>query len=505
MRDLRAEDPASPICQSCSEARCPCQTDSHNAPVHAELAYLFRHGLLRDAAYVLHLPAERRRLHGLALDIMEQMFAADPAALDTMAGELAAHAGAATQDPAGPEGARECTWLERAGAHAHDLWHSQQAADYFGRVAVHPAADPPRRAQARLQQGKALLDQGNLQAATKSLEQARAHPATEEQALRPLSYAYRNLGRAHEALEVAERLMQLAAPDTMSHAMALDARATALTGLERYEEALPDARRAVEVIKGCGQQRLHGGLVANLGVLQGRLRLQQESLATLRLALQLLETTDDRRATAAARRNLADRLRTMSRYKEAEEQCLQALSEMRAVGDRRGEGMALMTLGGLQDDTGDTPASLRTLALAAPLLLESGDLRAAAIAIANTAKALLGQQQVAECRETAGRALALAQSSGSAQGCAYASVLLGDAAAALNDWAEAARRYADAGQHYTRLKDAEKAAWYRAEAAVALRRAGDTTAAGEYALALQALQSDAPADLEYYERKWSES
>ena len=52
----------------------------------AETAYLFRHALLRDAAYQLQLPGERARLHALALASIEQTLAPlGQAALDAAA------------------------------------------------------------------------------------------------------------------------------------------------------------------------------------------------------------------------------------------------------------------------------------------------------------------------------------------------------------------------------------------------------------------------------------
>ena len=37
----------------------------------AEDAYLFRHAIIRDAAYQLQLPSQRARLHGLAVECLE--------------------------------------------------------------------------------------------------------------------------------------------------------------------------------------------------------------------------------------------------------------------------------------------------------------------------------------------------------------------------------------------------------------------------------------------------
>ncbi len=55
----------------------------------AEQAYLFRHAVVREAAYQLHLPAERAVLHGLALDLMR---AQPSTATRAHALELAHHA-----------------------------------------------------------------------------------------------------------------------------------------------------------------------------------------------------------------------------------------------------------------------------------------------------------------------------------------------------------------------------------------------------------------------------
>jgi len=56
--------------------------------MNAELAYLFRHALLRDAAYQLQLPGGRTRLHGLAFEAIEAMAGGRPAELSPL-GEAA--------------------------------------------------------------------------------------------------------------------------------------------------------------------------------------------------------------------------------------------------------------------------------------------------------------------------------------------------------------------------------------------------------------------------------
>jgi len=91
----------------------------------AEIAYLFRHALLRDAAYSLQLPSDRARLHELAFYLIEQAFGGRapepppldainppefvPHATDRVAAELAYHGQRALEPGTGAKSA--CPWL----------------------------------------------------------------------------------------------------------------------------------------------------------------------------------------------------------------------------------------------------------------------------------------------------------------------------------------------------------------------------------------------------------
>lgn len=67
----------------------------------AEQAYLFRHAVVRDAAYSLQLPGERAQLHALALHVLEHLTPADQ--LDHTAALMAEHARLAREGGAEPE------------------------------------------------------------------------------------------------------------------------------------------------------------------------------------------------------------------------------------------------------------------------------------------------------------------------------------------------------------------------------------------------------------------
>ncbi|MCA8915130.1 MAG: tetratricopeptide repeat protein, partial [Planctomycetes bacterium] len=477
--------------------------------MYAELAYLFRHALMRDAAYELHLPEERARLHALAHDAIEQLFSARDSELDAMALELAHHAGSAGSILDDQRLLNsECKWLERAGVHAHAHWRGNEAAELFLRVAGHQAADDKTRSHALCRAGKVLLDIGRLQQAREVLEQALGTAPDEAamlDALRPLGYAYRNLGMPEDALRIAERNAALAetAGTETDRVLALDSVATALTGLERLKDAREPAEQALARARESCEPRLLGGILSNVGILKGRLGDSQGALDLLTEAVRVLEQTDDRRVIAVARRNLADRLRVNWQIDAAERECEKALAEMRELGDRRGEGMALMTLGGIRRDQ-ERPADAAPMArLAGEILIESGDLRAAATAFCNAAAAELDVARYAECERLLQHALELAQAGDAWRTVTMVQAVFGDLRRDQQRWAEAADWHGRAYEGYRRLGVGRQGAWQIAERAIALRMCGDPAAAQVWEAAKTALQTEAPEDLQGYFDKWN--
>lgn len=96
--------------------------------MNAELAYLFRHVLVRDAAYELHLPAERADLHELAAASMLEVL---PPPLDPVAHEIAAHLRIGTRQP---EREREFTYM--AAKYAHATFNHDAAIPLLERLTV---------------------------------------------------------------------------------------------------------------------------------------------------------------------------------------------------------------------------------------------------------------------------------------------------------------------------------------------------------------------------------
>jgi predicted ATPase len=90
-----------------------------------ELSYLFRHRMMRDVAYEMQLRTRLRELHGLALDAIEMIYAADlPSHYDA----LAYHA-EHSQDIA-----KQRLYYRKAGEAAQSAYRNALAIEYFERL-----------------------------------------------------------------------------------------------------------------------------------------------------------------------------------------------------------------------------------------------------------------------------------------------------------------------------------------------------------------------------------
>jgi len=149
--------------------------------IPAETAYLFRHALVREAAYELQPPGERAALHALALAILEELcggapgFAEsrwtdqfDPHPTDSYALELAEHAELAGERAAG----KAALYLYRAAELESRGFRHLSALHLFTKLADHPAADNYLRAVALLDGGMLRYRLGDLPAALEEFAKA---------------------------------------------------------------------------------------------------------------------------------------------------------------------------------------------------------------------------------------------------------------------------------------------------------------------------------------------
>ena len=121
--------------------------------MHAETAYLFRHALLRDAAYQLQLPGDRARMHEIAFEVLEDFAggrppeppgaaeensAVTPHAADPFAFELATHARLARTAASADRTAMDAAlrlYLRRGAEHSERVFQSEAAVSLWQQLA----------------------------------------------------------------------------------------------------------------------------------------------------------------------------------------------------------------------------------------------------------------------------------------------------------------------------------------------------------------------------------
>lgn len=290
----------------------------------AENAYLFRHALLRDAAYSLQVPSERAGLHELALLLIEQVLGGRPApadldtavdpsphATDVYAYELALHA-----RNAGERYAREyAQYLARAACFAEAQFESAEAE----RLWLVLAEAGPRMA-------------GLYRAGHVAFRAAR------------IGSAERLLG---QALELAD-----AAGNRRIRAMALAVLGVALSESGRMEQGHPMTEQALALHREIGNRTGEAGALNDLAGHYFTTGKPQTAITLYQQALETQRGLSDPRAPLTTLTNLGIAWAEIHEYGKAEEYNLEALALARKTGDRRNEGVALGNLGLIWMDGG---------------------------------------------------------------------------------------------------------------------------------------------------------
>lgn len=132
------------------------------AQVEPDLAYLFRHALVMDAAYTSILESDRKKLHQLVGETVEQLY---HERLNEIAATLARHF------ERGGDAERGLKYYLMAAASALDAYANQEAEEYFTR-SLELVKDDTQRASIYSSLGEALFNQSRFQEAIDSWQPA---------------------------------------------------------------------------------------------------------------------------------------------------------------------------------------------------------------------------------------------------------------------------------------------------------------------------------------------
>ncbi len=435
--ELLGRDPAAEMREAARAELVAAQRDSL---LPGEPQMLFRHALLRDAAYSLLPKKERARLHAAAADRLVARQAGRPARV--LAAAHREHAGDAH------EAAR--LWEEaslealEAGAPAEALGHAREAARATRErpTAVLAAADAllalgrPGEAVAQLDR---MGDPGSL---GPELGARARHIRT-----RALDVA----GRYREAADAAQ-LFASSAPEGRWKISAGIALASALIRLGKWEETLAEldrcralfgaspelaasrlghrlaasmfiaysnvhahrgdaasnldaCRRALEEAREGGDLASEAAALNNMGNALRTLSRAEDALACYRASLDIDRRTGNRAGIASGLNNVGNIHRTRGELDPAENSFREALQIRREIGDRAGTAACLGNLGNLEGMRGRPGPALAWYVEALQLAREAGDPNATAASLNNIgwARMELGELEAAQaaCEESA--------------------------------------------------------------------------------------------------------
>jgi tetratricopeptide (TPR) repeat protein len=361
----------------------------------AETAYLFRHALLREAAYALQLPGDRAKLHAVALRLLQAVLDTPPMPspdqygdrtflphpMDSAAEELAAHARIAQQAagedvPALREAELHYQW--RAALFARQRCDNTRCIQILEAAGQHGDVDPVLKVRAMREHGWMLHTTGQPVPGRESLERAlavareAACPVEEARILGILGLLCADAGNREEAMRLYHQALELqrkcAPPVDTSRTLTYLATGT------RDDHAACEAmfREAIELARQAGDLRSVGLALANLAVRQEDHGRRSEAEATYREALIIQRQVGNKRIEGIVLANLAGLLEVGDRLDEAEPLYEQALACHRQYGNRRSEGFALGNLATLFGRTGRPELARRSFEQALEIHRQQG-------------------------------------------------------------------------------------------------------------------------------------
>ncbi|MHC4841331.1 MAG: tetratricopeptide repeat protein [Planctomycetota bacterium] len=304
----------------------------------AEIAYLFRHALQRDAAYQIQTPGERAVIHAAAFLAMERLrggaapelemdewgdINVKPHSTDTIAADLAMHAAEVyteTQDQATSEAfrQRELNYCCRAAAHAERQGLRQLAIKMWRRMTKISAG--PICATAHIRCASQERESGSPDIAEQLVHQGLEVPLSGQNRLSVLAKA---------ATELSAIYHQTGRVD--------DAKKTYTDAIAKYQE-LGNHKQEAAALSGLASVQYYNGDTT-------------DAEETLSKALEIQQSLGDRRGEAKSLVVLANVLKNSGRSELAEAKYKLCLEVNREVNNLSGVAQTLMNIGCLYMET----------------------------------------------------------------------------------------------------------------------------------------------------------
>jgi class 3 adenylate cyclase/tetratricopeptide (TPR) repeat protein len=391
-----------------------------------EIEYIFRHALLRDAAYSMQLLARQRELHGLAVSAMETIYRDD---LEPHYGELAYHAEKADLKK------KALHYLSLAGKLSLSLYQNQQAIDYFTRaLAFVPSDDLRTKFDLLILRVECYYNTSDSTAQLKDLDilEELANNLQDAGLLGRVymrrSYCFSTLGDFQSVLKYAAQAKDLAeaAHDDETLLATYLVLPNSLLRVGRTDEALQYAKEGLQYAQGLNNRNGEGSALSILGLVSLEVENPAIAMEYQEQALIIAQQLNDKYLEAKVLNNFANTVGlSQGDYSTARDYFQQAYSIFHELGHMNGKGVTLTNLGWLTGILGDYPAAINYHEQALTILRELG-IRSQEMYACINLSAVMGAQGIAQDSfKWAQKALELSSKIGDRTGDGWAYFYLG--------------------------------------------------------------------------------
>ncbi len=347
-----------------------------------ELRYIFRHSLLREAAYNMQMRSRLSQLHALIAQAIEQLHAHD---LEERYADLAFH-----YEQAGIV-EKTCEYLLRAGDYALRNFQNQQALNYYDKlVALMPRKTNPEQViNAHLRRGKILEQTGRWDECRQSYARAlRSAQRAKNPVL--LGEAYNHLGQVLLLLgdyPGALKHFQKASGIFESEQDAIGiARANGNLGnlyfrQGQYNNAKAFFTRSIAMARSADPAAISAQTVAHFALAYMNQGEYDNAVRIIEEQIPLSQKLGDKPGMASLYTNLGIVFFEKGDYDAALESYQQGLALSEALGNKMFTAINIGCIGSVYERRGDYPKAMQHFVRDLELVEEIGDKQGAAIAL----------------------------------------------------------------------------------------------------------------------------
>jgi predicted ATPase/class 3 adenylate cyclase len=393
-----------------------------------DTSYLFRHAMLRDAAYSMQLAVRQRELHALAMVKMEKLYAED---LNAHYSELAYHA------EHGNLSEKAHFYLRKAAKASADAYQNAQALDYYDRVlALTPPDDLELQFDLLMEQTTVLSRMGDRSAQAHNLNlledlanQLHDHRHIAQSLMMHMDYAF-TIGNYPDTIAYAERVVSLA-QEIQETAILLEAYRLwplALMHQGKLDEAIRQAQVGLELARRAERRLEEGNLLNTMGLIALEQQNPAEAYSYFEKSLSIARETQNRAAELNSLNNMGNAAGfVQGNYLAARNYYEQVYTLARERGDRYREGIALGNLGWAAGMQGDFASARNYLGQALIIARQVGNQYQETYMLINLSNVAGIQGDALAALQFAEQAVELARKTGERSGEAWGLLYLGHA------------------------------------------------------------------------------